>query len=162
MEWLLWIVRATNGGVPIALDHWIGSATTPTQKFFAPADATIFPGAGDLTHNDYVQPLMRAADHVCEDEVLRKFWKTGTTLKPLLLPCSANTATQVKVWSIPIQSADGKSVLIPAWTPCKDLGDVTISIGSKSWVINFGSKPSGYWLIETPEPIVPPQTIRKI
>lgn len=140
--WTLWMSRADNGGVPVVLHHFIESSFAPTTKFFALADGGAFDGAAQATHGDYFQPLMLAVDRICEQPIIREFWRFGTTIKPL--QCSANTSTTIKVWSIAIRLDN--QVLIYAWTPCKlDSAIVTIP-DQGDFEIKFNGEPAVYYL----------------
>lgn len=156
-EWVLW--QSRSPGVPVLLHYWSYSQEWPTDLFFCGYDyktrtinkdlrgELVEPSMGLLTEADYIAPIWQACDRICESDVLREFWQHGTTLANQL-PCSVNAPLKTTVWAT--AAAIGPRVLIYAWTPCRAVGEVSVTVNGRAWKIDFGADVvSGYWLIQS-------------
>jgi len=76
IHWLLWTIR--EPGVPVILRHWCGSSVRPTDPFFPDDLRQQYPALTcDATTEEYIAPIMRAVDRICDDATLRYFWLGG-------------------------------------------------------------------------------------
>lgn len=76
VHWLLWTIH--DPGVPVILRHWCGSSVRPTDPFFPDDLRQQYPALTcDATTEEYIAPIMRAVDRICDDATLREFWLRG-------------------------------------------------------------------------------------
>lgn len=82
--WMMWSLHEPT--VPLAIKRWTYSTIKPNDKFFSADNQAylISVGRADLintTQNDYLVGMAGAGDEICNDPVIRNFWKNG---KPVI------------------------------------------------------------------------------
>lgn len=174
-EYLLWLSRASNGGVAVNLRYWDNYNTKRSELMFrdpneqpvpnetdaqkkdrltrigwatvayADLDRFGYPELKTSTIEDYLMASIKPVDKICDNPTLRDFWMRGTTMPVTIKDMDKFGYVLVKL--------DAR-YMIYAWTPMKltsevaatPIGPVTIPFNGATSVYLIGTPPTSTYV----------------